>query len=520
MRPESKVGILILLFILTAFIFTFKIGGDRLPWQKDVGYKISVFFDSIAGLETKSIVRYAGVEVGAIENIVLEDGKAKVAIRLKPDIQIHEDSVFEVGSMGLMGEKFITIRGGSAKARILKENDEVQGREPVSMDNLLSSINAIGGDIKSITSSIREAIGSDNNENKIQNIVNNIEKLSGSLADASDSGKGDLKEIISNFQIISEDLKTIIHSNESNIDNSLGNLYSITETLSKSLPQITKDLELIMADLQFVMQNNKDDIDKTMHNIASASDDFTHTMTDLKGISEKLNSGEGSLGKLIKDDEFHSNLNKALVDIDKAAVQMKGFLGRSSDYQLFVGYHGEYLSNQAEMKNFFSVKLQPRPDKYYLIELVSSPFGKYDEQEYDFEFSNLSQNIPDSLHFTMRKWDKRSLTYTFQFAKIIHNITLRGGLTESTGGFGIDLSLLRNRLILSFDGWDFSRESNAHFRVGGKINLSSNFYLMGGWDDFLLRKDNQDDYYFGAGVFLEDDDLKMLMGFIPLASGK
>ncbi len=519
MRSESKVGLVVIAFIAMVVFFSFKIGGDKLPWQKEKGYTIDVLFETIAGLESKSVVRYAGVEVGTVESIRLENGLAKVTIKLKPDIVIHQDAILEVGSMGLMGEKYVLVRGGTPGSPVLKPGDTIKGRTPVSMDQLINAVNNIGDDIKKITYSIREAIGVDQGMNRVESIVKNLDSLTGTLSKTADANDEDIARIIHSFSIISADLKNVIAANQTKIQGTMDGLHEVVSVLAETMPSIARDLQVVMADLKQTLDANQGNADTIMTNIASASNDLDQTMKKLKSTMGKIDSGQGTIGKLVNDDELHANLNQTVKDIDKTAVELRKLFGNVSDYKLFVGYHGEYLSRADDSKGYFSVRLQPRPDKFYLFELVSAPDGQYFEDRYSYTFDSEIPGYPKNIEFTRRRWEKNKITYSIQFGKTIRNFTFRGGLIESTAGFGMDYSLFRKKLILSFEGWDFGRETDPHFKIGGRVNFTDNFFITGGWDDFLLESDKQDNFYFGAGLRFADEDLKLLLGFFPLISG-
>lgn len=518
MSPESKVGAVVLAFIVVLGVFTFKINGDRMPWQKDQGYQIHILFDTISGLEPKSLVRYAGVEIGLVQSIALENALARVSLKLDENVKIRADARFEVGSVGLMGEKYILIQGGSDRAPWIEPEGVIDGSSPVSMDQLMTSMSEIGDDVKAITASLRDAIGVNEGSNRLTRIVENIDRMTSALANSTDSSQGNLSEIVANFTIISRDLKNIIHSNETNVNQTMDDLRQVVSALAETMPQISQDIRVIAADLRDILRDNRGNIGTTIEKMAQASEKFDSTVGNLSSVVEKIDRGEGTIGKLINEDEFHSNLNSAVKSIDKTAIELRSFMGRVNDYRLFIGYRGEYLSDSSETKSFVSVKIQPRPDKFYLLELVNSPQGRFIEDEYEYDFES-DTDYPDPLRFTMRRWEHSELTYSLQFAKIYHGFTFRGGLIESTGGFGVDYLLFRDRFQVSLDAWDFSRDSNPHMKIGGRINLSENFYLSAGWDDFLEGDSNGDSVFFGGGIFVEDDDLKMLLGFMPFVSG-
>ncbi|MBN1356260.1 MCE family protein [bacterium] len=517
MRAESKVGLVVLAFIVMVVYFSFKIGGNRLPWQEDEGYRIAVVFDTVSGLETKSIVRYAGVEVGSVDSIELVDGKARVTLRLEPGVQVKRDASIEVGSMGLMGEKYVLIKGGSPEAPWVEEGAVIMGRSAISMDELVASLGAIGDDFKAISASLREAIGADDGRNRVADIMVNIDRLTASLADLTQANDRKLTQVITNFQFITDDLRQIIHDNRNDLSGTVTNLHTVAEALARTMPSISGDLQLIMNDLRQIIQANESAVSRTMQNIADASGELDQTLVTLRNVTEKIDRGEGSIGKLINDPQLHDNLNAAITEIDETAKGLQKFLGRTADYRLVFGYRGEYLSSYDGTRSYVSLRIQPRPDKFYLVELVDSPYGKYFEREYQYEFES-NELFPEDLSFTEKYWDQNQLTYNVQYGKIFDHLAIRFGLIESTAGLAMDYALFNNRLQFSMEGWDFSRDSDPHLKIGGQWNLTPNFFLSGGWDDFLLQKDDLDSVYFGAGLRIEDEDLKLLLGFLPMVN--
>jgi phospholipid/cholesterol/gamma-HCH transport system substrate-binding protein len=518
MNSEAKIGLLMVAFFIVVGIFTFKLGGDRMPWQADDGYRLQVYFDSTAGLQTRSRVRYAGVEVGYVESIALEDGRAKVTINLSPEVHIPGNARFVIASSGLMGDKFVAISGGTARAEALRHDDRVSGDSPVDMDQLMASINRVGIDIGEITGSLKEAIGTDRGENRLTLIMENIQTLSESLAKTTVNNDEALTETIANFHSITEDLKILIQANRENVDGTVSDIRLVASSLAETLPEITRELEKVLRSMNEIMQANRTDIDKTARYAASASENLDRSMSDFGSIMYKMDSGRGSIGKLINEDRFHENLNETLVEVTQTANEVRSFIGRVSDYRVYVGYRGEYYQNSEDWKNYISLTVQPRPDKYYLFEIVNRPRGQRIEEEFFYDFTDPPNFVSDSnkMHFTRTTWDLSNPVYSFQIAKNYHQLTLRGGLIESTGGFGLDINLLRNRLRLSFDGWDFNRSDDPHFKLTSRLNIGDTFFLTGGWDDFLRYRDDEDNLFLGAGIRFEDADLKYLLSFIPL----
>ncbi|MEK7850290.1 MAG: MlaD family protein, partial [Deltaproteobacteria bacterium] len=108
---EAKVGIFVVIGIAILTYMTFSIGNYR--FGKEKGYTLKVKFKSMAGVDLKSPVKIAGVEIGKVEDIKLADNMAELTLRIIDGITIPEDSGAVVRGTGLMGEKHIEIVPGS-----------------------------------------------------------------------------------------------------------------------------------------------------------------------------------------------------------------------------------------------------------------------------------------------------------------------------------------------------------------------------------------------------------------------
>ncbi len=92
-----------------------------------------------------------------------------------------------------------------------------------------------------------------------------------------------------------------------------------------------------------------------------------------------------------------------------------------------------------------------------------------------------------------------------------HDLTLRAGLFESTGGVGVDKALLERKLHLSLEAYDFNRDTQPpHLRLEGRYYLTRNLFAYTGWDDPTWSKGSS--VLFGGGVSWGDEDLKYLLG--------
>ncbi len=78
------------------------------------GYEVFAIFSDTGGLRNGAPVVVAGVEVGRVERISLEDYEARVLLQINPGLKIHDDAIVSIKTSGLIGEKFIQISAGAA----------------------------------------------------------------------------------------------------------------------------------------------------------------------------------------------------------------------------------------------------------------------------------------------------------------------------------------------------------------------------------------------------------------------
>ena len=91
MTTEFKVGVLVLLGIILLFYMSFRIGKFG-SFTEGPGYEVSAHFKNVAGLDTKSPVEIAGVEVGRVNKVSLDGTMAKTALLMKENTKIPIDS--------------------------------------------------------------------------------------------------------------------------------------------------------------------------------------------------------------------------------------------------------------------------------------------------------------------------------------------------------------------------------------------------------------------------------------------
>ncbi|MFC1850424.1 MlaD family protein [candidate division CSSED10-310 bacterium] len=516
---EVKVGALFLIALLVFSYFAVKVGSLRLPWHAK-GYIINVYFDNIAGLEQKAPVRLAGVRIGTVKKISLENGKAKIEAEIEPQIKIQKDASVNVSQMGVMGEKYLEIIRGTPGAPHLSAGDTLTGAPPTSFDQVISVINSIGHDIKSVTSSLRRVLASQEGEARMELIMDNVQRISKDLSTILAANQENMKLTMDNVQALSSSLRAMVDNNSDDVTNTVHNLQDFTRTLADKTPALLEKLEKLVASINGFLPEEGTTMEQSLNNLQQATHDLKDSLASVKNIVGKVDQGEGTIGKLINDDQAHRNLNAALSNLNETLDEAKNVLGRIEKYETELGYRAEYLNDSDSWKHFISLKIKPRHDKYYLIEVIDSPYGYMTETTtHTFTTTDSSTTGYEEVDIYQEEMKiEDEFLINLQIAKELHNLTFRAGLIETRGGVGLDLGFWRQNVLFSVDGWDFGREEhNFHLKFSGRLALYHGIYLVGGWDDLL--NDEIDSFFIGAGVLFTDEDLKYMLGVLASVAG-
>jgi len=106
-------------------------------------FNLSTTFQNISGLQTGSNIRFAGINVGTVDNIsIINDSTVKVDLLLRKEVQqfIKCNSEAGIGSSGIIGDRILVITQGSNDSSIVKEGQHINSKEPVETDAIMADL--------------------------------------------------------------------------------------------------------------------------------------------------------------------------------------------------------------------------------------------------------------------------------------------------------------------------------------------------------------------------------------------
>ena len=133
---EFTVGLFVIAGILCLGYLSIKLGGMELIGSQ--GYDVYGLFSNSGGLKQGSSVMIAGVEVGRIRSISLDDYQARIVMNLNKDVKVQDDAIAAIKTKGLIGEKFIEITPGGSDKIIPPGGKIRETLPPVDFEQLIS----------------------------------------------------------------------------------------------------------------------------------------------------------------------------------------------------------------------------------------------------------------------------------------------------------------------------------------------------------------------------------------------
>jgi phospholipid/cholesterol/gamma-HCH transport system substrate-binding protein len=133
---ETGVGILLIFGLLSLAYLSVKLGDVKVFGSKQ--YPVKARFANISGLKEGAIVEIAGVEVGEVSNIILNNYEASVQMMINPDVKLQDDSMASIRTKGIIGDKYIKIQPGGSELYIASGGEISETESAVELEELVS----------------------------------------------------------------------------------------------------------------------------------------------------------------------------------------------------------------------------------------------------------------------------------------------------------------------------------------------------------------------------------------------
>ncbi len=497
---------------------------------------------------------------------------AKVMMRVNGEVKVPVDTWVRKESLGLLGSKALFLELGRSTTMLGEGGRLVNVRSMTGTDALLAAaenivtdvrsitkkidadIGGITGDIRGITSQLNRFLNGDgdtppldeiykmamtdlrrlantidsvlkdaqrlirDNDGELKTLVANVTKISGDIAELTSSGTSAKPTALvdeNGAPVIGKDGQPVMVVREGDL-----------RATMRSVREIADDLSEVTGKLNAMLGDNGEDVGEGVVQIKETVAELNRTLTSLAEVAGRVERGEGTVGRLLTDENMAQKVEDA---VNGAADFVTGL----TSLETHVDVGSWYNFNRERTTTTLSLRLQPKPDKFYLVEIV--------DDGGNLERLITTDSDGNQTRSSIREEDNQ-VRITAMFAKKFFDfLVLRAGLIETTGGVGANLFLFENAVEIRSDLFgtrgprdglvtdDLGQLYLPRWRTVVKAQPIPHLYVSAGIDDLLnayrweqsgFRLYNERDgygfdWFLGIGLTFKDDDLRSILPFIP-----
>lgn len=451
--PKLKVGIFTIAIIGIIAYMAIRVGDN--PHLLTGGQKTFFVIPDAGGLVKGSQVKMSGIPVGIIRDIKLHQGQAKIEVTVSNDSPLTASAIVRIKSQGILGDKYVDIYPGSPTDPVLANGEQIlKVEDQGSLDQVIGQVSQIAEQVKVVSSNLAEAV-SDNGTNKhiIGRVMLNIEKLTADISEITSDNKQQISQIVGQLNRVTKSLDDILN-----------------EPGDKGL--------------KYRLQVAMERLDNSLKNIEE--------------ITGKINNGEGTIGRLVSDESTADKVDSTLDGIET-------LFGAITTLQTSLDFRSDYLTDIGGARTMVGVKLQPGIDRHYYLGIVDDPTGVVETIDRRLTTGGNSVLTTEETTF------KNKIKFNLWFAKSFHDLTIRAGLIESSGGLALDYLFWNDKIQWSVELLEFSQ---LNVRTFVQYRFWRGLYANVGYQDLLGRAGKQSGF-LGVGLLLTNDDLIVLMSSLP-----
>ncbi|MCK0179177.1 MlaD family protein [Flavobacteriaceae bacterium S0862] len=285
---EVKTAVLVISgLLLIVYLFNY-LKGENLLDSSRTFYAV---YDNVEGLAPSAPVTISGNVVGKVQEIVFtEDGSGKLQLKLMidNDFQFSKNSKAQIYETGLIGGKAVAIVLANDDSETAVDGDFLEGSIKAGLTELVNQkLTPLQGKIENVMVSADSLLGNINDVFDKQTKTN----LKSSITS--------LNETILSFKNTSNSINSLIANNKEKIDSTITSFESTSTNLASLTDEIAKA------------------------NLGQTITELQTTIDSFKNILSSIEKGEGSMGKLMKEDGLYNNIEGATKELEELLRDIK-----------------------------------------------------------------------------------------------------------------------------------------------------------------------------------------------------
>ncbi|UCD61398.1 MAG: MCE family protein [Flavobacteriaceae bacterium] len=288
---KLRLGIFVILGTALLVIAAYLIGNRQNMFGNT--FTIHAVFKNVNGLQKANNVRYSGINVGTVKDIIMEnDSTIDVVMLIQDNMLEHikKDAIATIGSDGLVGSMIVNIVPGSGLGEMIKSGDQILSYSRIGAEDMMSTLNVTSENAALLTADLLK------------------------VTSALNRGEGTLGRLLNDTVMANNLEKTILNlklasANASNTLNEVNKLVTAANSENSVVGVLMRDS---LAGLE---------IKQIIHNLESASDRMQKLTVNLDSIVTGIAEGEGALNYISRDTIFVQRLEATMKNIEEGTAR-------------------------------------------------------------------------------------------------------------------------------------------------------------------------------------------------------
>jgi phospholipid/cholesterol/gamma-HCH transport system substrate-binding protein len=292
---EIKVGVAVTLASVILIVGIMWLQRFKLVEKR---YHFYVTFPDVGGLTKDDPILINGVEKGKVAGVFLHEHGVVVEMGVREKVVFPRDSRISLRSIGIMGERFVAIQGGASR-EVVAPGDTLAGYLESGMSEVMGETGRVLEELVASTAHLKEVLRVILEDGHLSESMSNFHSVSVGLKDVAGDERAPLYVAIRRFDHVTTMLDSLIGSRYASLDSTLQSFSSAGKRMN------------------------------------AAVDNLNAVAADLKELTERVNAGQGTLGKLIREDSLMQDVNATMKNLNDLIDDIKKHPGRYLSFRLF-----------------------------------------------------------------------------------------------------------------------------------------------------------------------------------------
>ncbi len=324
---KLRLGIFVILGTALLVIAAYLIGNRQNMFGNT--FTIHAVFKNVNGLQKANNVRYSGINVGTVKDIVMEnDSTIDVIMLIQENMMEHikKDAIATIGSDGLVGSMIVNIVPGEGLGEKIKSGDQIISYSRIGAEDMMSTLNVTTENAALLTADLLK------------------------VTSALNRGEGTLGRLLNDTLMANNLEKTILNLKlaSANASNTLNEVNKLVMAAANSENSV---FGVLMRDSLAGLE-----IKEIIHNLESASDRMQKLTVNLDSIVTGIAEGDGALNYLSKDTIFVQRLEATMKNIEEGTAKFNENMEAFKHNFLTRGYFKKMAKEEAKAAKKEKVK--------------------------------------------------------------------------------------------------------------------------------------------------------------------